>query len=139
MFSLTQVNCSTYGQYLSWPLLAHCKRFFLKPWCVLCFIFHFLVKYLRVQYQLYSFELYLLLTILHADSAYCFAASSPWKFVIFGSTTTKVSIYFSSPGPAGPCLCEGCVSFNDRARRIFGSSVHRPIKQMMISLKLFAI
>ena len=76
-----------------------------------------------IEFHRTVLELYLLLTILHADSAYCFAASSPWKFVIFGSTTTKVSMYFSSPGPAGPCLCEGCVSFNERIRRIFGSSV----------------
>ena len=60
--------------------------------------------------------------MLHADSAYCLTASSPWKFAIFGSTTTKVSIYFSSPGPAGPCRFGKSVSFNEREMRILGSS-----------------
>ena len=60
--------------------------------------------------------------MLQADRAYCFAASSPWKLAIFGSTTTRVSMYFSAPGPAGPCRFSGCVSFRERETRILGSS-----------------
>ena len=66
-----------------------------------------------------------LLTILQAESAYCFAASSPWKLAIFGSTTTSASMYFSPPGPAGPCRVNDSVSFKERERRISGSSKDR--------------
>ena len=31
-------------------------------------------------------------------------------------------MYFSAPGPAGPCRFSGCVSFSDRETRILGSS-----------------
>lgn len=100
-------------------------------------IFISLLNTIELYCTVSGLELYLILTILHADSAYCFAASSPWKFVIFGSTTTKVSMYFSSPGPAGPCLCAVCVSFNERVRRIFGSSVQTNYMYMYTSKKIF--
>ena len=31
-------------------------------------------------------------------------------------------MYFSAPGPAGPCRFSGCVSFSERETRILGSS-----------------